>query len=296
MDEVGDGPIALSRQSQYFKRKGSYNRIVAYDYAVAATLLSLESYDLVATINWTRKDKERLQHMVNAYEQEGTIVNWEDIGSQLNFTPFQCFSMHYHIRDQVLNNAVWTAAEEKQLLRLAEKYQGHYWSCIASELNTGRSAVACLQHYQQALNTDIVRVDWTEEEDLQLRQLVQIHGSGNWQAIASGLEGRSASQCLLRWRKSPLCQDRIVSGAWLEDDERALFLAALVCDAPLMSAGKRSAGELARVLDGAEEKDLLDEDASDAGDVESVGAKPKRRNYSAVSGLWTTIAKLVPGK
>ena len=50
------------------------------------------------------------------------------------------------------------------------------WDEIATELDSSRTATACLQRYQSMLNPATMRTGWTPEEDALLRQLVMIYG------------------------------------------------------------------------------------------------------------------------
>jgi hypothetical protein len=43
------------------------------------------------------------------------------------------------------------------------------------------------------------RTPWTEQEDIQLNSLVELHGSKAWTKIASVLVGRTSKQCRERW-------------------------------------------------------------------------------------------------
>ena len=44
------------------------------------------------------------------------------------------------------------------------------------------------------------KVNWTEEEDNELRRLIRIHGSNKWSDIAKGLNGKQPKQCRRRWQ------------------------------------------------------------------------------------------------
>ena len=64
---------------------------------------------------------------------------------------------------------------------------------------------------------------WTEEEDKQLKDLVDLHGARNWKKIASFFEDRSDVQCLHRWQK--VLNPELVKGPWtIEEDQTLLRL------------------------------------------------------------------------
>lgn len=55
---------------------------------------------------------------------------------------------------------------------------------------------------------------WTVEEDEQLRQLVENHGTGNWTLIAESLPDRTGKQCRERWHNH--LGEGIKKGEWTE--------------------------------------------------------------------------------
>ncbi|XP_008789179.4 transcription factor MYB77-like [Phoenix dactylifera] len=44
-----------------------------------------------------------------------------------------------------------------------------------------------------------IKGSWSQEEDAQLKRLVERHGPRNWTLISSGIPGRSGKSCRLRW-------------------------------------------------------------------------------------------------
>ena len=62
-------------------------------------------------------------------------------------------------------------------------------------LGTNRTPFQCLARYQRSLNADILRKEWTAEEDGQLRAAVELYGEKDWQTVANALEGRAGTQC-----------------------------------------------------------------------------------------------------
>jgi len=148
----------------------------------------------------------------------------------------------------------WSAAEESVLVAAVDEYQGHDWPAIAETVNSSldseatadsssssaieaavaaavglkrkRNAMACFQHYQQALNPCLVKGPWTAREDEELTEAVQTFGSTGkqfWCAVADQLDGRAPSQCRERWLKS--VSPDLNKGSWSELEERVLILA-----------------------------------------------------------------------
>ena len=116
---------------------------------------------------------------------------------------------------------------------------------ISDELGTKRTPLQCLQRYQQALNSKLVdSSEWTRDEDNMLRKAVEIHGTKNWQNVASIILGRSAVQCGARYRKSSKSRNDIVDGSWADIDERKLFLASVAYEIPTSSIFKKTTSEI----------------------------------------------------
>lgn len=119
------------------------------------------------------------------------------------------------------------------------------WVKIADDLGTRRTPLQCLQRYQQALNSKLVdSSEWTRDEDNMLRKAVEIHGTKNWQNVASIILGRSAVQCGARYRKSSKSRNDIVDGSWADVDERKLFLASVAYEIPTSSIFKKTTAEI----------------------------------------------------
>lgn len=54
---------------------------------------------------------------------------------------------------------------------------------------------------------------WKEEEDEQLKQLVDEFGAKNWKRIASYFQNRTDVQCLHRWQK--VLNPKLIKGPWV---------------------------------------------------------------------------------
>ncbi|CAI9101846.1 OLC1v1039266C1 [Oldenlandia corymbosa var. corymbosa] len=81
--------------------------------------------------------------------------------------------------------------------------------------------------YQRSLNASIIKREWTEEEDNQLRAAVEAFGEGNWQFVASAIEGRTGTQCSNR-RMKTLHPTRQRVGRWTKDEDKHLKVAVML--------------------------------------------------------------------
>ena len=91
----------------------------------------------------------------------------------------------------------WTAEEDQQLLESVRIHGTSNWPLIASAL-TGRTGKQCRERWLNQLKPDLIREDWTTQEDHILMQQQRIFGN-SWSKIALSLPGRSANAIKNRW-------------------------------------------------------------------------------------------------
>jgi hypothetical protein len=127
----------------------------------------------------------------------------------------------------------WTADEVKTLKDAVEKHNGKNWEAISS-LVPGRTQKQCTNRWYHAMEPSIEgspgRTDtWTAEDDNELKDAVEKHGEGNWNAIAELLPGRTKIQCWRRWHVAVDPKvDRTTprTGRWTKDEDNKLKEAA----------------------------------------------------------------------
>eukprot|EP00249_Psilotum_nudum_P024573 c29226_g1_i2 orf=382-2736(-) len=149
-------------------------------------------------------------------------VNWNDVARiyVVGRSGSECKMQWLNDEDLLINHGQWTKAEDKKLLNIAQQHEFCNWDLISHKLGTNRTPAQCLIRYQRSLNAGIMRGAWTHEEDKQLCAAVELYGERDWQTVASGLEGRTGSQCCNRWYKN-LHPARQKSGRWdIEEDKR----------------------------------------------------------------------------
>ncbi|XP_077348942.1 myb-related protein A isoform X3 [Lithobates pipiens] len=67
------------------------------------------------------------------------------------------------------------------------------------------------------------RAKWSKEEDDKLKKLAEVHGTDNWNLIASNFLDRSDIQCHHRWQK--VLNPALIKGPWTkEEDQRVIDL------------------------------------------------------------------------
>uniref|UniRef100_UPI00398F327F snRNA-activating protein complex subunit 4 isoform X1 n=2 Tax=Pristiophorus japonicus TaxID=55135 RepID=UPI00398F327F len=124
-----------------------------------------------------------------------------------------------------INRAAWSSQELEQLMEVTERAGCVDWECIASELQTNRTAYMCLQKYQE-VTKDLKKKEWTKEEDRMLIKLVQKMRVGSfipYTKIAYFMEGRNGSQLLYRWSKA--LDPTLKKGPWSRAEDALLLKA-----------------------------------------------------------------------
>ena len=183
------------------------------------------------------------------------VKDWGKIADRVDphrhhLTSRDCFIRYRQNDATTINKSAWSIDEDKKLAILVAKYDECGWVTIADELGTKRTPIQCLQRYQQSLNMKMVNsADWSIDEDMMLKKAVEVHGSRNWQLVANMMNtGRSATQCGQRWRKGFQLREDVVAGHWSEQDERMLFLSAIMHEVPTSTAVKKSHEEIEAFL------------------------------------------------
>jgi hypothetical protein len=99
----------------------------------------------------------------------------------------------------------WTEGEDIKLKDAVRTHGGKNWGKIAA-LVLSRTETQCSTRWHRVLDRSIDRANvrtgiWTEDDDIKLKDAVQIHGGKNWGAIASLVSCRTRSQCNQRWHR-----------------------------------------------------------------------------------------------
>lgn len=156
-------------------------------------------------------------------------VDWERLASTYvaGHSGADCQARWLNNEDPLINRSPWTKEEDKKLLIIVQKKGLHNWVHNSNSLGTNRTPSQCLSRYQRSLNAYIMKKEWTEEEDEQLRAVIETYGENDWQIVAANIEGRTGAQCLNRWCKS-IHPGRKKVGRWTVEEDKRLKLAVMV--------------------------------------------------------------------
>jgi hypothetical protein len=134
--------------------------------------------------------------------------------------------------------ARWTPEEDAKLTdavtdtrkKKHSKEHGIDWVAIAA-LVPGRTKRQCYSRWNNAsLDPSIAltarrKGSWTKDEDLKLKNSVQMHGDKDWVAIAALVPGRTKRQCWSRWKGFLSPRDTLTVGrniSWTADEDKKL--------------------------------------------------------------------------
>ncbi|XP_058199967.1 uncharacterized protein LOC131314974 [Rhododendron vialii] len=202
-------------------------------------LLLHKSVDLISDVEGSSGDSNDFDSMIASIRDldiaPETIrsflpkVNWERLASMYvpGHSGAECEARWLNCEDPLINHHSWSRREDKELLRIIQERGISDWIDIAVLLGTNRTPFQCLARYQRSLNASILKREWTEDDDDKLRAAVETFGEGNWQLVASTLEGRTGTQCSNRWIKS-LHPARQRVGRWTLDEDKRLKVAVML--------------------------------------------------------------------
>jgi hypothetical protein len=201
----------------------------------------------------------------------------------------------------------WTAVEDSKLQDAVQTHGAKNWVAIA-ELVPGRASNQCLARWHNVLDPRIDQANrrskWVEDEDIKLKDAVQVHGGKNWPAIAALVPGRTKTQCRIRWRDAldpRIDRANARTGKWAEDEDIKLK------DAVQMHNGKNW-DAIARLVPGRTEKQCCCRwhDALAPCIVQTIvltgkwtedeDTKLKDAMQTHDGNSWDVIAMLVPGR
>ena len=112
----------------------------------------------------------------------------------------------------------WTKIEDELLLSLAKKHNFRNWKKVAESFND-KTAVQCYSRYK-LLNPIIKKGFWTEEEDRNLLELIEIHGK-NWSMLSKIIKTRTRKQ--IRDRYNNYLDKNINKGRLSKEEEQSIL-------------------------------------------------------------------------
>lgn len=155
------------------------------------------------------------------------VGNWTNISSQfLNSTrsPRQVAnSWKLTLDPNIRKRKKWDTDEDKAIIEGVQKFGVGKWTAIKDEMLPTRTRVQTRQRWVGSLDEDQKRGPWTTEEiDILLRRTL-LYGTQNWNEVAEGLLGRSATVCKQKWWSA--VNPELISGqkGWDEEETKTFW-------------------------------------------------------------------------
>ena len=95
----------------------------------------------------------------------------------------------------------WSEYEDLRLMAGINKYGLDGWGSVAQFVGNSRTKAQCCQRWVRGLDPRISKVQWTEDEDRRLLDLVAKYGQKSWTKIAADLGNRCDVQCRYRFKQ-----------------------------------------------------------------------------------------------
>ena len=95
----------------------------------------------------------------------------------------------------------WAAIEDQRLYAAVDRFGIDNWQTVANFLGNGRNRAQCSQRWTRCLNPKISKKSWNQEDDKQLKELVNLYGDKSWTKIASIMGNRSDVQCRYHYKQ-----------------------------------------------------------------------------------------------
>ena len=144
------------------------------------------SSNIINMKEWTlEEDKILLNYIIN-----NNYKNWKFISSKLpGHTATQCKNRWNKNLKAGLVKGPWTVQENKLLIDWVNKNGPRNWNQCCEFIH-GRSGKQCREHWNNCLNPNLIKGEWTTEEDFLIMHFYQKY-NGSWKEIINLFNGRT---------------------------------------------------------------------------------------------------------
>lgn len=142
---------------------------------------------------WTKKEDELLKNLVKEFDGAWTKIS----SCMIKRTPIQCLQRWTNILKPGLVKGHWSE-EEDEILKKWVSSQKNLDFTKCNDIIKGRSGKQCKERWLNVLNPDIVKGNWTKEEDYIIFKLYSKYG-GKWNNFTAFFNG-SRSENMIKNR------------------------------------------------------------------------------------------------
>jgi hypothetical protein len=144
------------------------------------------SKNIIKHSKWTPKEDEKLKNLakLNNYK------NWKQISNQIKGrSAVQCQQRWNKILQPGLVKGPWSAYEDKILIDWVKKNGPIKWTLCSNNI-PGRTGKQCREHWNNVLNNNIKKGDWTSEEDFLIMNFYKKY-NGSWKKLIEIFDKRT---------------------------------------------------------------------------------------------------------
>ncbi|CAL8108650.1 unnamed protein product [Orchesella dallaii] len=123
-------------------------------------------------------------------------------------------------RKKSINRGRWTKDEDERLKTLVLSHTESQMSYIC-KFFPDRSLMQCQTRWSKVLSPNLIKGQWTKEEDDKVVRLVNQYGPKKWTLIAKHLKGRIGKQCRERWHNH--LNPDINKTPWSEEEDNIII-------------------------------------------------------------------------
>jgi len=135
---------------------------------------------------WSDEEDRILYELVPLYGAK----NWKRIADNIKGrSPIQCLHRWTKILQPGLVKGPWTIEEDRKLLEWVKREGPVKWT-QCSDFIKGRNGKQCRERWFHTLNPQVIKGNWSSEEDLKIFTLYKKLG-GKWSKIALSIQGRT---------------------------------------------------------------------------------------------------------
>ncbi|KAJ1344478.1 hypothetical protein BSLG_000002 [Batrachochytrium salamandrivorans] len=130
-----------------------------------------------------------------------TDINWDQIARHVGTrSKLECKKRWTVAQHPFINNRPFLKDELELLEQVIAANGDADWVSIARMHGHGRVAIQCFKAYRTLIRPPNIGVNWTTAEDMKLLAAIDSCSPNDWLAVSQHLNGRSAKQCLQRYK------------------------------------------------------------------------------------------------